>query len=104
MNYNEDWKSIEESHDSSSSIKLSKIQPPSLSGLNLLDILIIQNWIDYAKGIGDKSVHLLNQNMVFSSKIYEGAKSRIEKYPEIQNWNKKKIVWDNSNQTDKLNC
>ena len=85
MNYNEDWKSIEESHDSSSSIKLSKIQTPSLSGLNLLDILIIQNWIDYAKGIGDKSVHLLNQNMVFSSKIYEGAKSRIEKYPEIQN-------------------
>ena len=85
MNYNEDWKSIEESHDSSSSIKLSKIQTPSLSGLNLLDILIIQNWIDYAKGIGDTSVHLLNQNMVFSPKIYERAKSRIEKYPEIQN-------------------
>ena len=84
MNYNEDWKSIEEGHDSSSSIKLSKIQTPSLSGLNLLDILIIQNWIDYAKGIGDTSVHLLNQNMVFSPKIYERAKSRIEKYPEIQ--------------------
>ena len=80
MNYNEDWKSIEEGHDSSSSIKLSKIQTPSLSGLNLLDILTIQNWIDYAKGVGDSSVHLLNQNMVFSPKIYEEAKSRIEKY------------------------
>jgi hypothetical protein len=80
MNYNEDWKSIEEGHDSSSSIKLSKIQTPNLSGLNLLDILTIQNWIDYAKGVGDSSVHLLNQNMVFSPKIYEEAKSRIEKY------------------------
>ena len=81
MNYNEDWKSIEKDHDSLSSIKLTKIITPSLSGLNLQDILIIRNWIDYAKGIGDSSVHLLNQNMVFSPTIYEVAKSRIEKYP-----------------------
>ena len=80
MEYNEDWKSIEEDYDSLSSIKLSKIQTSSLSSLNLLDILIIRNWIDYAKGIGDTSVHLLNQNMVFSLKIYEEAKSRKEKY------------------------
>jgi len=81
MNYNEDWKSIEEDHDSLSSIKSSKIITPSLSGLNLHDALIIQNWIDYAKGIGDQSVHLLNQNKIFTSNIYQNAKSRIEKYP-----------------------
>ena len=81
MNYNEDWKSIEEDYDSLNSIKSSKIITPHLSGLNLQDVLIIRNWIDYAKGIGDPSVHLLNQNTVFSPKIYKTAKTRIEKYP-----------------------
>ena len=81
MNYNEDWKSIEQDYDSLNSIKSSKIITPSLFGLNLQDVLIIQNWIDYAKGIGDQSVHLLNQNKIFTSNIYKNAKSRIEKYP-----------------------
>ena len=81
MNYNEDWKSIEKDYDSLSSKKSSKIITPHLPGLNLQDVLIIRNWIDYAKGIGDPSVHLLNQNTVFSPKIYKTAKTRIEKYP-----------------------
>ena len=81
MNYNEDWKSIEEDYDSLNSIKFSKIITPNISGLNLHDILIIRNWIDYAKGIGDPSVYLLNQNTIFSTKIYKEAKTRIEKYP-----------------------
>ena len=81
MNYNEDWKSIEEDYDSLSPIKSSLIITPNFSGLSLHDVLIIRNWIDYAKGIGDPSVHLLNQNTVFSPKIYKTAKTRIEKYP-----------------------
>jgi len=81
MNYNKDWKSIEHDYDSINSIKSSKIITPSLFGLNLQDVLIIQNWIDYAKGIGDQSVHLLNQNKIFTSNIYKNAKNRIEKYP-----------------------
>jgi len=81
MNYNEDWKSIEKDYDSLNSKKSSKIITPHLPGLNLQDVLIIRNWIDYAKGIGDPSVHLLNQNTVFSPKIYKTAKTRIEKYP-----------------------
>ena len=81
MNYNEDWKLIEEGHDSTSPIKSNKIITPSLSGLNLDDVLIIQNWIDYAKGIGDPSVHLLNQNTVFSPTMYKTAKTRLNTYP-----------------------
>jgi len=81
MNYNEDWKLIEEGHDSTSPIKSNKIITPSLSGLNLHDVLIIQNWIDYAKGIGDPSVHLLNQNTVFSPTMYKIAKTRLNTYP-----------------------
>ena len=81
MNYNEKWKLIEEDHDSTSPIKSNKIISPSLSGLNLHDVLIIQNWIDYAKGIGDPSVHLLNQNTIFSPTIYKTAKTRLNTYP-----------------------
>ena len=80
MNYNEDWKSIEQNHDSLNPIKSNKIIP-TLSGVNFHDILIIQNWIDYAKGIGDTSVNLLGQTKVFSPKIFEIANKRIEKYP-----------------------
>ena len=81
MKYNEDWKLIEEGHDSKSQIKSNKIITPSLSGLNLNDILIIQNWIDYAKGIGDPSVNLLNQNTIFSPTMYKTAKTRLNTYP-----------------------
>ena len=85
MNYNKDWESIEEGYDSLSKITSSEIITPNLSGLNLNDFLIIKNWIDYAKGIGDQSVYLLNQDKTFSSKIYKEAKTRIEKYPWISN-------------------
>jgi tetratricopeptide (TPR) repeat protein len=81
MNYNEDWKLIEEEYDSKNPIISGKIIRPSLSCLNLGDILIIRNWIDYAKGVGDPSVHLLNQNTVFSETIYRTAKTRLETYP-----------------------
>ena len=80
MSYNEDWKSIEKNHDSLNPMKSNKIIP-TLSGINLHDILIVQNWIDYAKGIGDTSLNLLGQTKVFSPKIFKIAKKRIEKYP-----------------------
>ena len=80
MNYNDDWKLIEEDHDSINPINSNKIISPSLSGLNLSDVLIIRNWIDYAKGIGDLSVDLLNQNTVSSQMIYRVAKKRLETY------------------------
>ena len=78
MNYNEDWKPIEEDYDSKNPIKSKSIIPPSLSCLSLSDVLIIRNWIDYAKGIGDSSAQLLNQNGIVSQRVYEIAKSRLE--------------------------
>ena len=80
MNYNENWKSVEKNHDSLSPMKSNKIIP-TLSGINFHDILIIQNWIDYAKGIGDTSLNLLGKTKVFSPKIFEIAKKRIVTYP-----------------------
>ena len=80
MNYNEDWKLIESNHDFLNPIKSNKIIP-TLSGINFHDILIIQNWIDYAKGIGDTSINSFGQTKIFSLNIFESAKKRIEKYP-----------------------
>ncbi|MDC0416263.1 tetratricopeptide repeat protein [Candidatus Pelagibacter sp.] len=80
MSYNENWKSIEKNYDSLNPIKSNKIIP-TFSGISLHDILIVQNWIDYAKGIGDTSLNLLGQTKVFSPKIFKIAKKRIEKYP-----------------------
>ena len=80
MNYNKNWKLFEEDYDSTNSIKNKKIINPTLSCLNLSDILTIRNWIDYAKGIGDQSVKLLNQQMVSSQEIYSIAKKRLVTY------------------------
>ena len=82
MKYNEKWKLIEEDYDLLNPLKSKRIITPTLTGLNLQDILIIRNWIDYAKGIGDPSVHLLKQNTIFSQKIFNKAKTRLGKYKE----------------------
>ena len=84
MNYNKNWKLFEEDYDSKNSIKNKKILNSSLSCLNLNDIIIIRNWIDYAKGIGDQSVELLNQQTVSSQKIYNIAKKRLATYPWLK--------------------
>jgi Flp pilus assembly protein TadD len=81
MNYNKNWKLFEEDYDSKNPIKTKKIVNPSLSGLNLMDVIIIRNWIDYAKGIGDQSVELLNQQTVSSQEIYSIAKKRLVTFP-----------------------
>ena len=67
MNYNPHWKTIEDDYDLKNPIKYEKIVWPSLSGLSLSDVLIMRNWIDYAKGIGDSSAQLLGQNGVVST-------------------------------------
>ena len=48
----------------------------SLSGLNLQDVLIIRNWIDYAKGIGDTSINSLGIEDLKSPLIFDIARKR----------------------------
>ena len=78
MNYNKDWKVFEESFDRSNPTETNEISRTSLSGLNLNDALIIQKWIDYAKGMGDSSVDILKQNTVYYQEIYDQAKARLK--------------------------
>ena len=80
MNYIEEWRVIEESHDRKNPIHTNEVIRTSLSGLNLSDVLIIRKWIDYARGIGDPSVDLLNQNTVYYQNIYDQAKARLDTF------------------------
>ena len=57
MKYNKEWKEKEKLIDSTRSKKniLVKKKQKSLHGINLSDVLIIRNWLGYAKKIGDMS-------------------------------------------------
>ena len=80
MSYNEDWKLIEKNHDAVNLLKSDTTTRTTCSGLNLSDILIIRNWIDYAKGIGDQSALLLCKDRIFSKFIHNVAKKRLETF------------------------
>ena len=77
MNYNKAWSAIEEDHDRKNPIKPIGKVIPTLSGFNLEDLIIMQKWIDYAKGIKDKSVKFFNEKPIIFADIYELAKQRI---------------------------
>ena len=81
MNYIQDWALIEEEYDAKHLVENQTIRSPSLSSLSLSDVLIIQNWIDYSRGIGDSSVLLLSNNEISSQRIYEIAKTRLQSHP-----------------------
>ena len=76
MNYNEEWRSVEEKYDLQNPFSVAKTVRSSLSGLTLHDVLIIRNWIDYARGIGDSSIRLLDQDTVSYPPIYNNAQAR----------------------------
>ena len=80
MNYNKDWKAIEDDYDSKNPKHSRSSERPSISGLSTNDILIIRKWIDYAKGIGDSSAESINQNTVYHQDIYEKAKARLDTF------------------------
>ena len=80
MNYTEDWKVIEEDHDRKKPMNTKENLKPSLSGLNLNDVLIIRKWVDYARGIGDSSAYLINDGEVQYSEVYSLAKARLVTY------------------------
>jgi tetratricopeptide (TPR) repeat protein len=80
MNYIEGWKVIEDDHDRKKPIKVRENLKPSLSGLNLRDVLIIRKWFDYASGIGDSSAHLINYDAVQYPEVYSLAKARLGRH------------------------
>ena len=82
MIYNNDWKEKEDIIDSNT-IKYARERSinrkPTISGVTLNDILIMKNWIYYAKKIGDEDYKQLDENTFASSHI-ENQTSKKLKY------------------------
>ena len=84
MNYIEEWKVIEEDHDRLNPMHPNENVMESLSGLNLNDVLIMQKWVDYAKGIGDPKADLINETTVYYQEIHDKAKARLKSFQFIR--------------------
>ena len=82
MIYNNDWKEKEDIIDSNT-IKYAREKSinrkPTISGVTLNDILIMKNWIYYAKKIGDVDYKQLDEN-IFASSHIENQTSKKLKY------------------------
>ena len=55
MRYNSDWKKIENTFDKMNNFSSNFSSTKFIWGLTLNDILIFENWIKFAKSIGDES-------------------------------------------------
>lgn len=80
--YDEGWEKKEELIDheiSKGSKKGKKVFNRSLSGTCLGDILIINNWLNYAKLINDKSYKKITDEIFFSEYIFQAVEKRNSK-------------------------
>jgi tetratricopeptide (TPR) repeat protein len=80
--YDEEWTKKEELIDheiSNGSQKGKKVFNRSLSGTCLGDILIINNWLNYAKLLNDKSYKKITDEIFFSEYIFQAVKKRNSK-------------------------
>ena len=83
MDYPLEWKAEETDFDQNYSMKPKENQVPSLSGFCLSDFYIIQKWIDYAKGLGDPSCEIFENQPIVFKEVYELAILRKSKYGKV---------------------
>ena len=84
--YDEGWTKQEELIDheiSNGSKKGKKVFNRSLSGICLGDILIINNWLNYAKLINDKSYKKITDEIFFSEYIFQAVEKRNSKIKHL---------------------
>ena len=80
MQYPVHWKTIESEFDEQFSIYPEQNKLPSYVNFCLSDILVIERWIDYAKGIGDKSVNKLSDRALKYRDTFDLAHNRLQKF------------------------
>ena len=76
MRFPKEWKAFEKQFDQNEVLKPDKKQQASLIEYCLSDFYIIQKWIDYAKGIGDRSIEMFSDRPIIFREIYEAAQER----------------------------
>ena len=72
MNYNENWRSIEQEIDNGK--KDWGKSHKSIEGFNLNNFLIMRNWIAYAQKIGDQSVNKITNEQIKGPKFVQNLK------------------------------
>jgi tetratricopeptide (TPR) repeat protein len=80
MRYKKDWQEKEDIIDKRDLVRLKtdkKIRGESLKGINLSDILIIKNWINYANVIGDYSYKKIYEREIKPSFINKVLQSQL---------------------------
>ena len=73
MTYNQDWEKIEENLKIKKNFNTIKLNN-SITGLSISDVLIIIQWLNYAKIVGDPSIEDVDLNF-FNSKFIENKLS-----------------------------
>jgi hypothetical protein len=76
MGFPKEWKVFENQFDQNKTLEPDETKQASLSKFCLSDFYIIQKWIDYAKGIGDKSIEMFKDRPIIFRDIYEAAQNR----------------------------
>ena len=61
MEYKKEWKKIESYFDANNKKIYKSGKRKLINGLNLKDVLIFENWIDFAKKEGDESYKILTK-------------------------------------------
>jgi len=82
MNYKKEWKIKENFIDQeiiNESLKKKKIFKNTILGVTVSDILIVNNWLNYAKSINDTSYKHITQEMFYSDYILKTISSQQEK-------------------------
>ena len=81
MEYRDEWKSFEKIIDSRESKRIEadkKIWSKSIEGINLSDILIINNWISYAQIIGDESYKYVYDKKIENKFVNKFLENQLE--------------------------
>ena len=78
LQYPKEWQALEVEFDIESPIQPKTYVNSSLKEFCLSDYLIIQKWIDYAKGIGDPASELFRDLPVKYNEILNVAKARVK--------------------------
>ena len=81
MKYKDKWQEIEKNFDIKKNIKLIN-QNSTLSGISVSDILIMNNWLNYAKNINDQSYKSISEEIVYSEYPYQKLTEQLVKRKE----------------------
>ena len=87
MHYKKEWQKIEENLEIKSNFNEIKLNH-SIQGLSIVDFLVINQWLNYAKTIGDLSYKELNTEFLDSKFINNILSKQI-------NFRKKEFVNNN---------